>query len=116
MAISRLHELGIGLHLDHYGCCSLPFTTLNSLPFSMLKIDISLIQNMSKEISGDLLINAAIMLAHHLDLKVGAVGVEMPWQAAMLKAQNCDTVQGHLTAQPMAAEQLVEWMKNLKQR
>lgn len=111
MAISKLHELGIGLHLDHFGCCALPLTTLNSLPFSMLKIDISLIQNMSKEISNDLLINAAILLAHHLDLKVGAVGVEASWQAAMLKAQSCDTMQGYLTAQPMTAQKLAQWLE-----
>lgn len=112
MAIAKLHEMGIGLYLDHFGCCSLPLTTLTSLPFSMLKIDISLIQNLSNEVSSDLLISAAIMLAHHLGMKVGAVGVEAPWQAAMLRAQNCDTVQGHLTGQPMTAEQLAQWLKN----
>lgn len=111
MAIAKLHEIGIGFHLDHFGCCTLPLTTLTSIPFSMLKIDISLIHNLSKEVSSDLLINAAIMLAHHLGMKVGAVGVETPWQAAMLKAQTCDIMQGHLTAQPMTSEQLVEWLK-----
>lgn len=110
MTIGKLHELGIGLHLDHYGCCSLPLMTLTSLPFDMLKIDLSLIQTLNKELSNDLLINAAIMLAHHLDIKVGAVGVEEPWQAAMLKAQDCDTMQGYLTAQPMPAETLVGWL------
>lgn len=111
LTISKLHALGIGFHLDHYGCNSLPLTTLMSVPFSMLKIDKSLIQNLSKELPSDLLISAAIMLAHHLGIKVGAVGVEAPWQAAMLKAQNCDTIQGHLTAQPMTAKQLVEWVR-----
>lgn len=111
MAIAKLHELGIGLHLDHFGCCSLPLMTLNSLPFSMLKIDISLIQNMGKDLSEDLLINAAIMLAHHLGLKVGAVGVEEPWQAAMLKSQSCDIIQGYLATKPMTAEELVGWLK-----
>lgn len=112
MTLAKLHDMGIGLHLDHFGCCALPLTTLCSLPFSMLKIDMSLIQNMSKEVSNDLLISAAIMLAHHLGMKVGAVGVETAWQAAMLKAQACDTMQGYHTVQPMTAEQLIEWLRN----
>jgi diguanylate cyclase (GGDEF)-like protein len=110
LTISKLHALGIGFHLDHYGSSSLPLATLTSVPFSLLKIDQSLIQNLSKEMSSDLLISAAIMLAHHLGMKVGAVGVETPEQATQLKAQNCDTMQGHLTASPVTAEKLAEWL------
>lgn len=114
MAISRLHDMDIGIHLDHFGCNAFPFTTLTSLPFTMIKIDRSLVKNLSKELSSDLLVSSTIMLAHHLNMKIGAVGVEEPWQAAMLKAQNCDTMQGHLTSKPMTAEQLIEWFAGKK--
>jgi len=112
MVLAKLHEMGIGLYLDHFGCSALPLTSLCSLPFSMLKIDMSLIKSMSPEISENVLIGAAIMLAHHLGMKAGAVGVEKPWQAQTLKAHACDVMQGFFTVQPMMAEQLVEWMQN----
>lgn len=110
-AITALHEQGVALHLDHFGCSSLPLSVLVSLPFSMVKIDISLIRNLSRDMPEGLLIDAAIMLAHHLGLKAAAVGIEAPWQAALLKERDCDMFQGHLSAQPMTAERLVEWLK-----
>lgn len=111
MALAMLHDRGVSLHLDHFGHRSLPMTTLCSLPFSLLKIDRTLIQNMNKEIPTDVLISTAILLAHHLGMKAGAVGVEEQWQARALKAQSCDVIQGFLTMEPMTAGQLVSWLK-----
>lgn len=108
--LSALHEMGVGLHLDHFGCCALPLTILTSLPFSMLKMDMSLIHNAAPEASSDLLISTAIMLAHHLKIKAGAVGVEHAWQAEILKAQHCDSMQGYLVAEEIASEQLAQWL------
>jgi diguanylate cyclase (GGDEF)-like protein len=110
--IIKISAMGIGLHLDHFGRGSLSLTALHSLPFCLLKLDMSLIKKMSGDVSGDVLIRTAILLAHHLGMKAGAVGVEMPWQAAMLKAQACDTMQGNLTVPPMSAEALAKWLVN----
>ncbi len=112
MTLGKLNEMGIALHLDHFGRGSMSLTALHSLPFSLLKLDISLIKNMSQEVSGDVLIRAAIMLAHHMGMKAGAVGAEASWQAQALKEQDCDIIQGFLTVKPMTGEQLVKWLKN----
>lgn len=114
LTLAKLHELAIGLHLDHFGMGSLPLTGLCSIPFSLLKLNIALTKNMSSDVAENVLINAAIMLAHHLGMKAGAIGVESPWQADMLKAQNCDTMQGYLTVHPMNAAQLIDWFKTNK--
>ena len=111
ITIGKISAMGIDLHLDHFGRGALSLAALHSLPFSLLKLDMSLIKSMTGEVSGDVLIRAAITLAHHMGMKAGAVGVEMLWQAQTLKAQACDTMQGYLTTQPMAAEQLAEWMR-----
>jgi len=111
MALAKLHDMGIALHLDNFGRGSLPLTTLCSLPFSLLKLDMSLIKNMSDNLSENVLIGTAVMLAHHLGMKAGAVGVELPWQADMLKKQVCDSMQGFLTVHPMTADELVAWIQ-----
>lgn len=111
LTIGKISALGIDLHLDHFGRGSLSLTALHSLPFSLLKLDMSLIKNMKDEVDGDVLIRAAIMLAHHLGMKAGAVGVESPWQAKILQSQSCDLMQGYLTMHPMSAEQLADWIK-----
>jgi EAL domain-containing protein (putative c-di-GMP-specific phosphodiesterase class I) len=110
MALARLHEMDVLLHLDHFGCNVLPLTTLCSIPFSLLKLDMSLIRHMTRDVSENILVSAAIMLAHHLGIKAGAVGIEEPWQAATLKAHACDTMQGHYTTAPMTADHLAEWL------
>ncbi len=111
MTLAKIYEMGIELHLDHFGCSVLPMTTLCSLPFSLLKLDRSLVDSMSDNIEENVLISAAIMLAHHLGIKAGAVGVETQQQAQALRAHACDVVQGFLTVPPMTVEQLVGWME-----
>jgi EAL domain-containing protein (putative c-di-GMP-specific phosphodiesterase class I) len=109
--LARLSDMGIDLHLDHFGRSNLSLSALHSLPFSLLKLDISLVKNMSSEASGDVLIRTAIMLAHHLGMKAGAVGVEELWQTNALLAQSCDVMQGFLTMPPMTAEQFAGWVR-----
>jgi EAL domain-containing protein (putative c-di-GMP-specific phosphodiesterase class I) len=111
IALAVLIKMGIDLHLDHFGRGSFSLAALHSLPFSLLKLDMSLISAMSNEVSGDVLIGAAIMLAHQLGMKAGAVGVETPWQAQALKAQRCDALQGFLAVSPMTAEELSDWLQ-----
>ena len=108
--LATLHEMGIELHIDNFGLGMLPINALCSHVFSLLKIDMSFIKNMSSKVSDNVVITIAIMLAHQLGMKAGAVGVHAPWQAATLKAHACDVIQGHLTAQPMTAKQLAGWL------
>ena len=109
--LNKISQMGIELHLDHFGRGSLSLTALHSLPFCVLKIDTSLIQNMSNIHEDNILIRAVILLTHHLGMEVAAVGIENPWQMKELVKQGCDRIQGFLLARPMTAEELVEWLK-----
>lgn len=109
--LGKLSEMGVSLHLDHFGRSALALSTLNALPFSLLKLDHSLIQSMSKDVPGDVLIRVAITLAHQLGMKAGAVGVETQWQAEALKGHSCDLIQGFITCEPMSGDELVQWMR-----
>lgn len=111
MVLAKLSEMGVDLHIDHFGRNVLPLTTLCELPFSLIKLDSLLIKDMSKRASDNVLISAAITLAHQLGLKVGAVGVEEGWQAKTIKSHTCDTIQGFHSVSPMTAEQFMGWVK-----
>ncbi len=105
--LGQLKAMGMALHLDHFGAQNLSLQSLSALPFSLLKMDPSLIDP-----SGDeLLLRAAILLAHQLDMQVAAVGIESRAQLHKLQALHCDMAQGFLTAAPMTAEALVAWLK-----
>jgi diguanylate cyclase (GGDEF)-like protein len=107
----KLKAMGIALHLDHFGCHPISLQTLGALPFSLIKLDMSLIHKMDSQMSGNKLIRLAIEMAHHLGIKAGAVGVETPWQIHALKTHQCDVMQGYMIARPMTVHQLADWLK-----
>lgn len=109
--LSKLTEMGVELHLDHFGRGLQSLTAMHHLPFSLLKLDMSLVQSMSKEVTSESVIQTAIRLAHHMGMKAAAVGVEAPWQAQTLKLHACDMMQGYLTIHPMTAHELIDWLQ-----
>ena len=76
---------------------------LNVLPFDVIKLDKSLIDYIGNE-SGDQIIQHVIALAHGLNMKVVAEGVEKKEQAAFLQNMNCDQIQGYYYSSPKSYE------------
>jgi diguanylate cyclase len=114
LTLAKLREMGVAVHLDHFGRGPVSLQSLQAFPFSLLKLDLSLIQRMEHEGNGDTLICVAIDLAHQMGMKAGAVGVESPWQLQALQKKNCDTMQGFLLGRPMTGPELARWVKDKK--
>ncbi|UVC12226.1 EAL domain-containing protein (plasmid) [Rhizobium sp. TH2] len=70
----------------------------------VLKIDRSFVKKMMTEIHYMTLVNNIIQLAHGLDLKVVAEGVETKEEAQLLKLLRCEHAQGYLYSKPVNAE------------
>jgi len=77
-----------------------------------LKIDRSFTRNLAPDSSDMALSEAIIVMAHKLDLKVIAEGVETPEQRALLAAAGCDYGQGYLFAKPMPAPQFDAFLRD----
>jgi len=69
-----------------------------------LKIDRAFIMTMMEERQSRTIVSTIISLAHALDLKVIAEGVETAQQAQLLKLLKCDQIQGYFVARPQPAE------------
>jgi EAL domain-containing protein (putative c-di-GMP-specific phosphodiesterase class I) len=54
------------------------------------------------------IVTAIISLAHSIDLKVIAEGVETPTQAQLLRLLRCDQIQGYLMAKPQPADDVAK--------
>jgi EAL domain-containing protein (putative c-di-GMP-specific phosphodiesterase class I) len=106
----KLREMGISLHLDHFGQGPVSLQTLHTYPFSLLKLNLASLGNMNEGRQTEAVIQTAIELAHQLGIKAGAVGVETQGQMKMLAAQRCDVLQGFFIGQPMTAQQLPGWL------
>ena len=99
----QLRDAGIQVALDDFGTGYSSLSYLKKFDIDYLKIDRSFTRNLAPDSSDMALSDAIIVMAHKLDLKVIAEGVETPEQRDLLAAAGCDYGQGYLFARPMPA-------------
>lgn len=102
--LNELKSLGVGLAIDDFGTGYSSLSYLKRFPIDALKIDSSFVRDLQSD-NNDAAICAAILaMAHKLDLKVVAEGVELATQADYLSAHNCDMIQGYYFSKPLPAD------------
>lgn len=99
-----LRDAGIQVSLDDFGTGYSSLSYLKKLDIDYLKIDRSFVQNLRPESEDMILIEAIIMMAHKLGIKVIAEGVETRRQRDLLYAAGSDYVQGFFFSKPIPAD------------
>jgi EAL domain-containing protein (putative c-di-GMP-specific phosphodiesterase class I) len=100
--LKKLRELGVSVAIDGFGAAYSSLVALRRLQVNKLKIDRSLVGEVHRD--GKAIVAGIAGLAHALELKVTAVGVETEAQKAALVACGCDYLQGFLIGAPVDAE------------
>jgi diguanylate cyclase (GGDEF)-like protein/PAS domain S-box-containing protein len=100
----KFKKMGIELSIDDFGTGYSSLSSIKNLPVNTLKIDRSFIQDIDNSIKDKGIVASIIDLAHHLNLKVIAEGVETPEQQEMLSELNCEEMQGYLFSKPLAKD------------
>jgi diguanylate cyclase (GGDEF)-like protein len=106
--LDQLTYKGFTISIDDFGTGYSSFSYLTELPVNELKIDKSFL--LSKNKNTDKVIKAMIDLAHLLDLKVVAEGVETQELLDMLNETGCDFAQGFHISEPLPIEYLYRWL------
>lgn len=106
----RLLQSGFKLHIDDFGSGYSSMESLSRLPFSVLKIDKSLIDHIC-ETRVEILVNHIIKLSKDLNMRVLAEGVETKEQLDILRKIKCDKIQGFYYARPMPEVEFVEYVR-----
>ncbi|MFC2170051.1 EAL domain-containing protein, partial [Acidobacteriota bacterium] len=81
--MKRLSDLGVKFSLDDFGSGHSSFGYFKKLPFKTLKIDRPFIRNLLSDEDNAAIVNAVIAMAHNLNIKVVAEGVETEEQAVL---------------------------------
>jgi len=101
--LNRFSNLGIRVALDDFGTGYSSLNHLRAFPGAIIKIDRSFISDIDSAASHRAIVQSLISMAHDLDLKVVAEGVESRDQLHYLQSRNCDIVQGYLISKPLPA-------------
>lgn len=102
--LARLREAGVLIALDDFGIGFSNLSQLSRLPLDILKVDRSLVRELGTDPRADAIVRAIIGMAHALDCRVIAEGIETPAQRDHLQALGCDCGQGFLLGRPVPAE------------
>ena len=102
--LRHLKGFGLKLSLDDFGTGYSSLAYLRKFPLDALKIDRTFVRDLTTNPDDSAITKAIIQLAHTLGLRVVAEGVELPEQRDLLRAWECDEVQGYLFGKPMSAE------------
>lgn len=113
-SLNRLKELGINIAIDDFGTGYSSLAYLKQFPFDTLKIDQCFIRGMNDESKDAEIVKAIIQMAHSLNLKVIAEGIEKQEELDLLNQYQCDVIQGYIFSKPLPPRELEHRLRNQK--
>ncbi len=109
--LKSLKRLDVSLTIDDYGTGYSSLSYLRRLPVDAIKIDQSFVTGMSASKDAAIIVRSTIELAHNLNLKVIAEGVEDQQTFDTLADWGCDIAQGYTISRPMPSGEFGPWAR-----
>jgi diguanylate cyclase (GGDEF)-like protein/PAS domain S-box-containing protein len=109
--LSHLKHLGIGVVLDDFGIGTTSLRALRQFPVDALKVDRSLVREMQTDRAAGDIVEMIIALAHKMNLKAIAQGIETARQMERLLELGCEFGQGYYFSQPMEAKAAQQFLR-----
>ena len=112
-ALRTLRAKGVNLAFDDFGTGYASLSYLARYPLTRIKIDQSFVRRIADKSTPEdtAIVRSIIVMAHNLKLKVIAEGVETAAQAAFLRAEKCEELQGYLFAKPLPAADFEAYLR-----
>jgi diguanylate cyclase len=108
--LTRLREVGVAVSLDDFGAGHSSLAHLKQLKVDKLKLDQSFVLGMADDPHDAAIVRSTVDLAHRLNLRIIAEGVETRTAWELLADCACDQAQGYFLARPMPGETLRAWL------
>jgi diguanylate cyclase (GGDEF)-like protein/PAS domain S-box-containing protein len=103
--LRQLKGLGVRLAVDDFGTGYSSLGSIARFPIDEVKIDKTFIDALPTGGQHEVLFKSIVRLAHNLNIKTVAVGVEIEEQSKRLVAAGCDQAQGFLFSRPLDPRQ-----------
>jgi diguanylate cyclase (GGDEF)-like protein len=113
--LDELYAMGLHLSIDDFGTGYSSLSHLSRLPFDELKIDRSLIAHAHERKDDATIVASTIELAHSMDLRVVAEGVETGETWNLLRKLGCDLAQGYIVSPPIPADHIPGFVRKANQ-
>lgn len=110
VVLGGLRSRGIAIAIDDFGTGYSSLAYLRDLPIDELKLDRSFVHPMARDPRATALVSSTIALAHSLDLRMVAEGVEDDAAYTALEELGCDEAQGYWMSRPLPASALEAWL------
>lgn len=105
--LNQLKALGFHLTMDDFGTGYSSLAYLKRFPFDSVKIDQSFVRGIPANRDDCAIVEAIVAMAHSLELKVVAEGVETQEQSEFLRKLGCDQIQGYVFSKPIPSAEIV---------
>ncbi|OCR02763.1 diguanylate phosphodiesterase [Oscillatoriales cyanobacterium USR001] len=110
-AMNEWRNLEIKIAVDDFGTGYSSLSYPKRFPFDIIKIDRSFVYNITNDPKNAAITIAIIQMAHSLNMKVIAEGVETQAELDFLYQYNCDEIQGYFFSKPVTKEQFEALLK-----
>ena len=110
--LAEVTKSGTKVSIDDFGTGYSALGYLKDFPFTNLKIDQSFIAKLRVNSKEATLVSTMIGMAHNMDLRVVAEGIETPQQLSMLAGFGCDLGQGYYFSEPLPAQEFQEVLRS----
>jgi diguanylate cyclase (GGDEF)-like protein/PAS domain S-box-containing protein len=109
--LRELRAMGVGLAIDDFGTGQSSLIYLKHFPIETVKIDKEFLRDVTSDETAAAIVAHVINLAHTLQLKVVAEGVETEEQYTFLRHYACDLMQGYLFSRPLPAAEILPFLQ-----
>ncbi|UCD35534.1 MAG: EAL domain-containing protein [Nitrospiraceae bacterium] len=109
--LNRLKDMGVLISMDDFGTGYSSFSYLKRFPLDNVKIDRSFIRDINENDEDAAIVKAIIVMAHTLNLRVVAEGVESEQQLELLEEFGCDEYQGYFFSRPLPEADVVHFIR-----
>jgi diguanylate cyclase (GGDEF)-like protein/PAS domain S-box-containing protein len=104
--LTALSDMGIEISIDDFGTGYSSLSYLKRFPIDKIKVDRSFVRDIATDPEDAAIVTAIIAMAHSLDCRVVAEGVETEEQLRFLRDRGCDDSQGYYFSRPLPAQEL----------